>query len=238
MIKRIVAFLIFITWPISLFVANIPKDFFHYILPLDPKFAFLPLIFTLIYCQLRRPVLIIISILILLFFAKGFYGQSIFTYDYQARQQILQEEKLYNSVFLARLFQNKPRIPVTKFVNNLTTLIDPNNYFFGFAPGQIKVDNQNLEKFPFLSLPLFLIGLYYIKKYKHRKLVLSFLASAIIDLSLIVNFDRNDFVLWLPISLIIIYGLNVFRKKFKYSNYYFLIVILFSIAGLIKIFIR
>lgn len=238
MLKKIVIFLILVTWPISLFVNNTFMDFLNYIFPfLNPKFAIFPILFVLIYYQFKKPKLILLSLLVLVIFIKPFFGQTIFIKDYEAGQKILQEQKLYNSVFLARLFQNKARIPLDKFTNNLFALTDPGNYFFGFAPRQITIDNQNLKKFPFLSLPFLLLGLYSIKKLKYYKLILAFTVAAIINLSLLTNFDRNDFVLWLPLSIFIIYGLNVFHKHFKYAKYFEFIFITFASLEIIRIFL-
>ena len=239
MLKKIVIFLILITWPISLFVNNTFKDFLSYVFPLfNPKFAILPLLFVLIYFKFKKPVLIIFSIIILLIFVKPFYGQTIFITNNDAKEVLIQKGNLYNSVFLARLFQNKARIPIDKASNNFFALTDPNNYFFGFAPGQIKVDNQNLLKFPFLSLSFILIGLYSINKLKNKKLILSFLLAGIINLTILTNFDRNDFILWIPLSLIIIYGLNVFNDRFKYAKYYELIFVAFGFIEILKIFTK
>ena len=239
MLKRITMFLILITWPLSLFVNNTFKDFLSYVFPFfNPKFAVLLLILILIYFKFKKPVLIIISILILILFLKPFYGQTIFRSDYEAQQQNLQKSNLYNSIFLARLFQNKAHIPLDKFTNNFFALTDPNNYFFGFAPRQIIVDNQNLKKFPVLSLPFLLIGLYFFTKQKHWKLVLAILVASIINLSILTNFDRNDFILWIPLSLIILHGLNIFDKRFKYAKYYEIIFLIFSSIEILRILIR
>src|SRR6266852_3553694 len=192
-LKKLAAVLILITWPISLFLNNTFKDFISYLLPfLNPKFAIFPLIFVLIYFRFKKPLLILISVIILILFAKPFYVQTIFITNNDAKQQLIQKGNLYNSVFLARLFQNKARIPMDKFSNNFFALTDPNNYFFGFAPGQIKVNNQNLLKFPFLSLPFLLIGLYHLsfrpKRNSTVEKSLAFLAAAVINLSLLTNF--------------------------------------------------
>src|SRR6266403_1144332 len=101
MAKKIIAILIIITWPISLFLNNTPKDFLSYIFPFfNPKFAIFPLIFVLIYFRFKKPILILVSILILIIFFKPFYGQTIFIKDYEAGQKVLQQEKLYPSIFM------------------------------------------------------------------------------------------------------------------------------------------
>src|SRR5260221_5485546 len=237
MLRKIVTAFILIIWPISLFLYNTQKNFLHYLLPLDPNFAVLPLLFVLIYFRFKKPLLIVFAIIVLILPFKSFFGQTIFIHDYEASQQVLQKEKLYPSIFLARLFQNKARIPLDKLTNNFFALTDPNNYFFGFAPRQITVDNQNLKKFPFLSVPFLFIGLYYLKDNKHKKTILAILIAAIINLCLLTNFDRNDFILWIPLFLIILNGLNIFNKRFKYAKHYEFIFIIFSLIEILRIFI-
>ncbi len=246
MLKKIAVALILITWPLSLFLANTPKDFLHYLLPfLEPKFAIFPLLFVLIYFKFKKLVLLLISITLLLLFFKPFFGQTVFIKDYEAQQQILQKTFLYDSIFIARVFQNKPRIISDKLTDNFFALTDPNNYFFGFAPRQITIDNQNLKKFPFLSLPFLFIGLYYLTKQKagreakHTKLLIAFLLAAIINLTLLTNFDRNDFILYIPLSLIILSGLTIFDAKFKsQANYFYLFFIAFSTIQILRLFIK
>lgn len=262
MLKRITLFFILLTWPLSLFLANTFPDFIHYIIPsivvfitfllstrnhkyyflplfliplIEPKFAILPFFFLLLNFKKEKLIYIFLSILLMLIFIKPFKGQTIFTQDYQAQQKILQQEKLYNSVPLARLFQNKPRIVLTKFTDNLFVLTDPNNYFFGFAPGQIKVDNQNLQKFPFLALPFLLIGLF--TPSKKYKFLITLSIALLLNLSLLTNFDRNDFILFVPLILFIINGLEVFHQRFKYANLYDLALIIFAFTETIRIFL-
>ena len=237
-LKNLTLFLIAITWPLSLLIANTPKDFLSYIIPLSPKFAILPLLFVLFFYQFKKPKFILISLVVLVIFFKPFFGQTIFTKDYEAEQKILQEQKLYPSIFLARLFQNKPKIFVDKFTNNFFAITDPNNYFFGFAPRQITVNNQNLKKFPFLALPFLLIGIFYFKKIKNYKLLLAVLIAIILNLSILTNFDRQDFILWIPLFLIIANGINIFNEHFKYSKYYYLIFIIFSSIEILRILIK
>ncbi|CAN5303483.1 hypothetical protein BH10PAT1_BH10PAT1_1610 [soil metagenome] len=237
--KKIVAISILIMWPLSLFLANTPKDFLNYVFPFfQPKLVLVPFLFLLFNFKKSRILLLIISFLLIVFSWKPFYGQTVFTPDYEKSQQTLQKSNLYNSVILARIFQNKIRIPMDKISSNLFALTDTNNYFFGFAPGQIKIDNQNLNKFPFLSLPFLLIGFYFVNKNKHKKLIITFLLASLINLSVLTNFDRNDFILWISLSSIIIYGLNIFDQKFKYKNYYYLVFILFSFIEISKLFLN
>lgn len=225
------------------------KDFEFYLLPIflvpffEPKLAVLPLLFSLINLILekkRRKYLFftIFAIIILASKWSSFAGQTVFTSDYEARQAIIRKTHLYSSVFIARTFHNKARIPVDKILYNFFAMSDPNNYFFGFHPHEIKVDNQNLNKFPFLSILLVFFGIYYLPNLKSRKFVISAFLSSIIALSILTIFDRNDFVLWVPISLILIHGSKEFEKRFKKkANIFFLILVACSVLQLIRSFI-
>lgn len=184
----------------------------------------------------------IIIIICLIFWPLGIFlhpakvnfpPQTIFTDDYQAKQKILRDTKLYKTVFMARLFHNKARIVLDKFNSNLFALTDPNNYFFGFAPRQI-VENQNLQKYPFVALPFFFWGIWTINKHLKKILIISSLLFLILGLSFLTNFDRYDFVLWVPFSTIIIHGVTNWPKKF---NFYFILFLFLAIPEIMRLFI-
>ena len=161
--------------------------------------------------------------------------QTIFIKDYEAQQKVIRDTQLYQSIFLARVFHNKARIVLDKFTDNFFALTDPNNYFFGFAPRQI-VGNQNLVKFPFLSLFFFLIAIYYFKDSKSNRLIAILIVTFVVLLSCLKNFDKSDFVLWVPLSLLIVNGINIV-SKLKHSQLLFLVYLLFSITELIRIIV-
>jgi hypothetical protein len=264
-LKKIALLLIFITWPISLFLANTPSDFLKYFIPgililisyftykkklqfyfvplffipfIEPKLAILPFIFLLINFNKKNILPLIISVVLLIVFVKPFFGQTIFITDRDSKQELIEKGNLYNSVFLARLFQNKARIPIDKFTNNFFAITDPGNYFFGFAPRQITIDNQNLKKFPFLTLPLILIGLYFISKNKNKKFVITILVASIINLGLLTNFDRSDFILWIPLFLLIVDGINYLPQHNIAMRIFLNLLPIFSTIEIIRILIK
>jgi hypothetical protein len=101
-------------------------------------------------------------------------------------------------------------------MNNFFALIDPGNYFFSFHPGEGKIINQNLVKFPFLAIIPVIIGFLEFGKLKVRKYITVILLSSILSLTFVEIFDRSDFILWLPLSLIFIHGFNMlYRSKNK-----------------------
>src|SRR3989344_6091026 len=252
-------------WPLSLFLANTPSDFLSYFLPVifillsfliykkqwnfyqipilfipivEPKLTLFPVVFLLTdlifgHREKTKIIFLIISTILLFVFWKPLWGQTIFIKDYEARQEVIRDTQLYPSIFLARTFHNKARIIVDKFIFNFFALTDPNNYFFGFAPRQI-VDNQNLIKFPFLAIFFFLLSL--IKSKKYGTYVFPVIIALVFTLSLLTNFDRNDFVLWIPLSVVIYHGFkNVGR--WQHSVAIFTIYISFSLIELFQLFI-
>lgn len=245
MLKKIVIALVLIFWPLNLLFHNTFTNFIKYIFPIfEPKFAILPLIILVIVYReklLKKQNLkkFIFAIFILIIFWKPFFGQTVFKFDYERGQQVIQKTHLYPNVFMARVFQNKGRIVLDKFANNFFALTDLNNYFFGFAPRQIAVENQNIKKFPFMSLPFLLLGLFHFNKMKHSKTLLILLVAITVNLSILTNFDRNDFILWLPLSLVIIHGANVLEKKFRnIHDIYILLFIIFTIPEFLRIFTK
>ena len=212
---------------------------------IEPKLALLPIAtisLTWLWNRSERKYILflIVSLLVFLLNWKPFFGQTIFKPDYEARQEIIGRSYIYPNVFTARLFQNKLRIYISKFNDNFFALIDPNNYFFNFHPREILIDNQNLVKYPFLSIIFMAVGLYYLKKNEYLKFITPLLFGGVLSLSVLTVFDRNDFVLWLPLLLILLYGLTNLKKKSKKKIWLIFIPIflIFTFIELLRIFVR
>lgn len=225
------------------------KQLKYYFLPIlfipffEPKLALIPLgiaVLKLFQSKIKKApmIFLFLSLIVFLISWKEFSGQTIFTPDYEARQAVIRNTQLYRTVFMARLFHNKARIHIDKFNDNFFALSDPNNYFFGFHPRQIVIDNQNLDKFPFAALPFVFFGIYHLNKSKNKRFIINTFIVSIFSLSLLNIFDRNDFILWVPISLTFIHGVKQFSKRFKISKIFFLLFIFFSIPELIRIFVQ
>lgn len=184
----------------------------------QPKLLAIPVLMALIDFFIKHSktsiITLIISLVIFISFFSQFKGQTIFVRDYEAQQLVLRNTYLYPNIFLARSFQNKPQIYLNKIISNFFALVDTNNYLFGFHPRPITITNQNLIKFSFWTLPFILLGLFYVRENKHYKFILASLVAIILSLSLLTNFDRNDFILWVPISLVLIHGINIFKTKY------------------------
>lgn len=160
----------------------------------------------------------------------------IFKNDYQGEQLVLRNINLYPNIPFARVFQNKPRIYINKYIGNFFALTDPNNYFFALHPAPIS-GNRNIYKYPFLSIVFFLIGIFYLAESKYKKFIISTTVPSIFILSLFSGFEGYDFILWVPFSLIIINGINVFHQtQRKVFNIFGIIFILFAIPEILRSF--
>ena len=125
----------------------------------------------------------------------------------------------------------KPEVLVTrKIINGVIRQFDPNIYFFAGHPRE-RIGVAEFEKFPYILLPVFLVGVY--KALKGRKLIL-----ALFIIPTIINaFNKNshlDFALLPFFSTTIYLGLVQSIKlaeKFKYKNYlYFLFAIIYLLV--------
>lgn len=113
----------------------------------------------------------------------------------------------------ARLEQNKLTPIVSRYSLNFFSLIDPNNYFFGFHPRENVIPNQNLLKFPPLSVIFLLIGLYNWQTLKNNRQIFIQLLIFSLLLSFLKTFDGFDLILYLPLAIISIHGLQQFAQK-------------------------
>jgi len=218
----------------------------YYLLPLfliplfEPKLSLFPFFVVLVDYIIQKNISkfiigIIISFTLIIFNFNSFKGETIFQKDYEAQQLVIRNIHLYPKPLLARIYQNKGRIIINKFNENFFALTDLNNYFFAFHPREIPVKNQNLAKFPFLVIFLFIFGLVKIIKTKSTKYFLVIFISLILSLSVLTNFDRQDFILWFPIGLVIVNGIKYISDNFKKEyKYIYLLFILVSIWELVR----
>jgi hypothetical protein len=224
------------------------KNIFLYSIPLlaipffDPKLALIPVLFFAINSILERNKLNLISLIVsllivgVLFFQ--FRNQTVFYPDHNAYQKVIQETRLYDSILEARVFHNKARVYLDRIDRNFFALIDINNYFTGFHPREITVDNQNLKKFPTFSIFFMIFTLLNLKKLKSTKIIFTLLVASLINISLLSVFDRTDFILYLPFSLLIINGVNLIASKHSLkTNLLFIFFILISSVEYLKIFV-
>lgn len=208
----------------------------------DPKLLLIPILFFTINLIFTRNKLnlisLLISALILIALSPQFKSQTIFYPDHNAYQKVIQETRLYGSIFEARVFHNKARVYLDRISSNFFSLIDINNYFTGFHPREIIVDNQNLKKFPTFSMLFFIFSLLNLKNLKSKKIIFTLLVASLANLSLLSVFDRTDFILHLLLTLLIIHGINLIthNQSFK-AKIFILFFILVSTVEYLKIFV-
>jgi hypothetical protein len=192
---------------------------FILILPfIDIKLLPLPVLFFSIYFLINHKknlklIYLFLAALLLIIRLPDFQKQSIFIYDYEANQSLLRKIYLYPNVYFARFSQNKLNLYSDKATNNIFALTDPNNYFFSFHPREITLTNHNLDKYPFPSIIFFVFGFYYLFKHPQFKFILSLILALILSLSLLHNFDLNDFILYIPLSTVFVYGAKIIKQK-------------------------
>ncbi len=162
--------------------------------------------------------------------------ETVFKKDDKDVQLILQNIAPYPNRTIARFFQNKPRIYINKYLNNFFAITDPNYYFFSAHPRPVE-GNINISKYPFASILFLLISIFNIRKMKYKQPVTIVLITSLIFLPFLSNFDGFDFILWIPISLLIINGVNILEaKNKKIFTVASLVFILFSIPEILRSF--
>lgn len=259
------AILIGIFWPVAIIGAN-PDGWLSYVLVLSvvtaswllykkgfrqhfflflllpmihPAYLFFPVFFILFYLKETPKILLLIFAIALIatvFFSwKTFYAYSIFTPDPLSFDTLNKKISLIPSRNLARLFHNKTDLYQDKFKANVFTSLDQNNYFFALHPREI-FENQNLNKFPYPALIPFLIGLFYLASYIHKKWIISVILAGILSIAMINNQDKFDIILYLPIFLICLLGLKkVFTLPQKSYFMFSSILIFLSFIELLRL---
>lgn len=229
------AFLILIFWPLSIIISN-TESWFIYVFP--ALVVFVDYLLFKKNVSFHHLVLLVIPFTILLTSPKAFYTYSIFTPDPLKFDTLIKKINLIPNRSLSRVFENKLTVPMEKFTGNSFVFFDLNNYFFSLHPRELVRENQNLQKYSFLTIIFFLYGLFLLPKNTNIWWILNIAAISIFCLSLINNPDKYDFVLYLPISLIALNGLKQFSNN--YSKLSFLCLpcfILISSIELIRIVI-
>lgn len=219
-----------------------------YLIPLlliplfEPKLTLLPLFACLVDIiwwgrERTKMVVLLLSLLLIPLCFKAFTGQTIFRIDQDTKQEVIQKIYMYPNPLIARIYQNKVRIFTDRLSSNFFALIDPNNYFFGFHPRQITVENQNLKKFPFVGLVFVIFGFYYFSKLEEKRFVGVLTIASLISLSILTAFDRADIILWVPLGILFVYGLGLVYKITKLRKIVFVLYFFFAVQELLRIFI-
>jgi len=113
---------------------------------------------------------------------------------------------------LKRFYYNKTTIYKERYLKNFLVLMDLNNYFFGMHPREDVAGVDYRLKYPFWTV-IFLISAIGVtvrnKKYFKIWLIILF---EILILSFFKKIDGLDFILFIPISWLLILGaINLFK---------------------------
>jgi len=123
------------------------------------------------------------------------------------------------------LEERKESIVFNRVLTNLFENLDPNLYFFSNHPGQ-RVGIKEFEKFPYILLPFFLLGMFNLNKKKNMVFwLISFLVPLII-LSIIGNKNNlGPFSLFPFFTISIHEGLKILQNK--YFRIFIILTLLF-----------
>lgn len=110
------------------------------------------------------------------------------------------------------LEQRKEFLVFYKIEENFSEIVDPNLYFFANHPRE-RVGVKEFEKFPYILLPVFIVGLFSIKKKNLKEVLLGL--SPVVLISLIGNSNSiGPFALFPFFAAVISMGLvPIFSKK-------------------------
>lgn len=169
----------------------------------------------MLYCvTTSKRKLVTLSTLFLLFFLCFLYQKGIIEEDLALKKDIQQNRsEMYskapgNPYLLARLSNylelRREMQYMYRFGANLTYSLNPNYYFFGSYPQEEQKPGE-FEKFPFLFLPFFIIGIFSIKS----KMFFALLASTVV---FIAHFGTSNHLGEYPILpfvvVLIFYGIK------------------------------
>ena len=135
----------------------------------------------------------------------------------QERLQYYNPSSHYMRILFARLdlknfLEGDLNIASTKLQRNFFETIDPNVYFFAGHPRE-RVWANDFEKFPFILIAPFLVGLYQIIKKKNRFIFSYFLASLILITLIGHKNTMGPFILFPLFVICIRYGLLKILKN-------------------------
>lgn len=122
------------------------------------------------------------------------------------------ERSLFYRLKLREFFEGDYAISVTNLQRNFFESIDPNVYFFAGHPRE-RVWASDFEKFPFIFIVPFIIGLY---KLKLPKFISFYILLSLVLLSLIGHINNLGPFILFPFFVVIIFrGFEKILKFFK-----------------------
>ncbi len=210
-----------------LLVVFVLTPWFWFILKLSPLILILLVVFNflLLYSVIassrifKNITAVLFLVLILINLQQGF-DKSISTLSID--QSVSQNKRHgYYSAGLGKLYTNKIALfyytkisrPFTRLQQNLFSTLDLNLYFFGSTPRE-RADVSEFEKYSFLMMPFFLVGIYVVLKKRILSPGLFFLAAILVSAFINENYYLGPILFFPLINTIITLGfLFVTRRK-------------------------
>jgi hypothetical protein len=135
----------------------------------------------------------IVFLSLLIIFLLSLYSQKRLIWPLKNEEVLMinQRRSFYKNSFIAKSLENKANFVLTKYKKNLFQVLDPNYYFFASHPRERAGVNE-IKKFPWVSLFLFLPGVYLLVKNK-ESLILFFSLSLVFLISFFEKIDQPSF---------------------------------------------
>jgi len=143
---------------------------------------------------------------------KNASGKRIFPLNEAEISEINQRRGYYRKTFFGKFSENKIVYVATKFQKNFFQLIDLNFYFFANHPRE-RAGIAEKEKFSWLLLPIFLLGLIWQVR---KRIYWNFFYFLITVLTISLFEEIDDFLYYLVPFFILtfIFGLCFVREKY------------------------
>lgn len=180
------------------------------------------LLFKLIIAKVQKAqllTLILIFTTISLLTLRVGFDKNIFIIS--SREQLQQDMRHgFYAVELGQLFTNKVSLhfykyfsgSIRKLERNLFSNLDPNLYFFASHPRER--GTGEFEKYPWILLPLFIVGLFLIIQY-YLKMGIYFIWAALISMFISPAYSLGPVLFFPLINVVIALGLIYFLRQVK-----------------------
>lgn len=164
--------------------------------------------------------LIFILIIVTFLTIKVGFDKNIFIISAEEQAQQNARHGLY-AVELGQLFKNKLSLhfykyfidPIHKFKRNLFYSLDPNLYFFASHPRERPTGE--FEKYQWILLPFFIVGLFLVIQYYYPIIGVYFIWAALFSMFLSPSFPLGPVLFFPVINIVTTLGLIYFLQKVK-----------------------
>jgi hypothetical protein len=134
--------------------------------------------------------------------------ETIFYPATQDETWTFQKELALDTSPIKKIYYNKVTIIKDRYFKNFLVLIDLNNYFFEMHPREDVSGVDYRFKYPFWTIVFLILGIKATVKNKKYSWIWGLIFLEIILLSFLKHLDGWDFILFLPISWLMILGLK------------------------------